>query len=123
MHTRQSRVPRRLALALALVCVAALSPASVALAQNGSGVPLGSAKKLSTAPPASSGAATTTRTTARTTSTSATTTTSALSSSTGATAKQLPFSGSDVRVLVLIGGVLLLAGLALHVRTRHARAR
>jgi hypothetical protein len=109
------RAARRLVIALA--CVAALAPAGVAQAQ-GSGVGLGSAHKLSSAPPSSH---TTTTTTSAATTTAHTAT--AHKSSSTAHAQQLPFTGADVPALVLIGGTLLLAGLALRVRTRDAGSR
>jgi len=102
----------------------AVAPPGVALAQ-GSGVGLGSAKKLSSAPPS-----TTTRSSTATTSTSTSTATtrSSTTSAQGATsssshAKQLAFTGANVPALVIIGGTLLLVGLALRVRTRDARPR
>jgi hypothetical protein len=112
------RAGARVAL-LVLACLAALWPASVAMAQSGSGVPLGSAKKLSSAPPSSSTRATTSKTTSSTSTSTATT----ASRSSTSSAKQLPFTGYDVPELALIGGALLLAGLALCVCTRDARAR
>jgi len=105
-------------LLLALACVAALAPTGVAAAQ-GSGVGLGSAKKLSSAPPSTSAAPSTSTSS---TSTATSTTTSATSSA-SAHAKQLPFTGANVPTLVLIGGALLLTGLALRMRTRDARSR
>jgi hypothetical protein len=114
-------MPRRrpviLGLLAALACLASLGPVSAALAQ-GSGVGLGSAKKLSSAPPN----ATTTTSTTTHTATVATHTTASASASSHAKQQQLPFTGANVPAMVIIGGTLLLAGLALRVRTRDGRA-
>lgn len=113
--------PLRRALLRAIVaagCAVALSPAGTALAQTGSGVPLGSAKKLSSAPPSSSSSSSVT--TATTSSSSSATSAAATSPS---SAKRLPYTGGDPAEVALFGGALLLAGLALRVRTRDARSR
>jgi LPXTG-motif cell wall-anchored protein len=95
---------------LAAVLMLSVSP-SLAGAQTTSNP--ASAPPLSQTPPAVSTQTQTQTTTAPTTTTTATTP--------AATASQLPNTGADPRVLALLGCALLLAGVGLHLRSRHAR--
>jgi len=107
------RLPARRAVIGSVVALLAVTPA--AAGAQGSGVPLGSSKKLSSSPPSTSRTASVTTTTSHTASATSTSSTHAAASS-----RTLPFTGADPLGIGLLGLGLATAGAGLRLRTRDA---